>query len=123
MELFFQFTLFLSGVLNLLPAVLVFAPKRLEKSYGIQMTDENQELLLRHRACLFGIVGGILVYASIAKEFYELATLVGLVSMVSFVILYFVIPGSKNANLKKVMLTDVVLSAFLLAGYFLNRIF
>jgi len=42
----------ISGVINLIPAILVFFPNKIGESYGIEMLNPNYELLLRHRAML-----------------------------------------------------------------------
>ena len=115
MELVFRIILFISGIVNILPFFLTFLPEKISKSYGIQVLDMNYELLLRHRAVLFGIIGGILIFSSLTKKYYDLSTMVGLVSMVSFIILYFLI-GNINMELKKIMLIDVVASLTLFVG-------
>ncbi len=121
MELIFRICLFISGVINFVPSVLAFLPNKISTSYGIEIPDSNFELLLRHRAILFGIVGGIMIYAAISKRHYNLATLIGFVSMISFLILYGLITGEINAELKKVMTMDVVGIVVLLIGVVLYR--
>jgi len=122
MEIFFRVTLFLAGIINLIPSILAIFPGRIYGSYGVDILDPNMELLLRHRAVLFFIVGGILVYSALAKKYYALATITGLVSMVSFVVLYLSLSQSVNEQLRKVMLFDIVASTLLFVGalvYFL----
>ncbi|MDX1960043.1 MAG: hypothetical protein SFU98_15860 [Leptospiraceae bacterium] len=116
MELVFRITLFLSGIINILPSLLAFLPERISKSYGIEIPNSNYELLLRHRAVLFGIVGGLMIYSSIFKEYYEISTIIGLISMISFIILYFLIGKGINSELKKVMVADVIATVILLLG-------
>ncbi|KOY87105.1 hypothetical protein AD998_13995 [bacterium 336/3] len=113
MELIFRITLFITGIINLLPFTLVFLPEKMSKSYGIDISNPNLELLLRHRAVLFGIVGGLMLYAALMKTHYYLSTAIGLMSMISFVVLYFHI-GGINQELKKVMMIDVIASIILL---------
>jgi hypothetical protein len=119
METIFRITLFISGLINLLPSFLAFLPDRISKSYGIDIPNSNVELLLRHRAILFGIIGGLLIYSALVKKHYELSTMAGLVSMTSFVVLYFLIGKDINSELKKVMLIDVVAIVILCAGFLL----
>jgi hypothetical protein len=107
MELIFRISLFIAGIVNILPALLVFFPTKIANSYGIAIPDSNYELLLRHRAALFFIVGGLLVYSSITQKGYVISAAVGLISMLSFVLLYYLIGKNINAQLKKVMLIDV----------------
>ncbi len=122
MDLIFRITLFIAGVINLLPSVLAFLPDKISKFYGIEMPNQNYELLLRHRAILFGIIGGLMIYSAIAKKYYEVSTVIGLVSMVSFIILFFLIGKDINSELKRVMTIDVVGTVILCIGFILLRL-
>ena len=117
MEQLFRISLFVAGVINLLPSLLAFLPAKIAKSYGIEIPNANYELLLRHRAILFGIIGGLMIYAALVKKHYELSTIAGLVSMISFIILYFLIGKDINSELKKVMIIDVVAIVILCIGF------
>jgi hypothetical protein len=121
-DLIFRITLFIAGVINLLPSVLAFLPDKISKFYGIEMPNQNYELLLRHRAILFGIIGGLMIYSAIAKKYYEVSTVIGLVSMVSFIILFFLIGKDINSELKRVMTIDVVGTVILCIGFILLRL-
>jgi hypothetical protein len=117
MELFYRITLFLAGIINLLPSLLAFLPNKIFKSYGVTVPDGNYELLLRHRAVLFGIIGGLMIFSAVTKKLYMAATLSGFVSMASFILLFFIIDKSINAELRKVMLVDVIATVILLVGF------
>lgn len=121
MELIFRISLFIAGVINVLPSLLAFLPEKIATSYGIEVPNYNYELLLRHRAVLFGIVGGLMIYSAISKKNYDLSVIVGMVSMVSFVILYLLSKGEINSELNKVFKADLVGIAVLLIGYLLYR--
>jgi hypothetical protein len=116
MELVFRITLFVAGIINLLPSLLAFLPDKIAKSYGIEMPNANYELLLRHRAILFGIIGGLMIFSAITKKHYEIATTVGLISMISFTLLYFLMSKDINAELKNVMIVDILATMILLIG-------
>ena len=122
MELLFRITLFVAGVINLLPSLLAFLPDKIAKSYGIPIPNANYELLLRHRAILFGIIGGLMIYSAIAKKYYTIATTVGLISMVSFILLYFLIGKDINSELKKIMIVDIVATGILCLGVLLFKL-
>jgi heme A synthase len=122
MELIFRITLFIAGVINLLPSVLAFLPDKISKSYGIEIPNENYELLLRHRAILFGIIGGLMIYSAVAKKHYEVSTVIGLISMVSFIVLFFLIGKDINSDLKKVMTIDIVGTVILCIGFILLKL-
>jgi hypothetical protein len=116
MELIFRICLFISGLINFAPSLLAFMPDKIGKSYGIVLPDANTELLIRHRAVLFGIVGGLMIYAAISKNYYQLATVLGSISMISFLILYFLC-GNINEELTKVMKIDVFAIVILLTSF------
>lgn len=122
MDLIFRITLFIAGVINLLPSVLAFLPDKISKSYGIEIPNENYELLLRHRAILFGIIGGLMIYSAVAKKHYEVSTVIGLISMISFIVLFFQIGGDINSELKKVMSIDIVGTVILCIGFILFKL-
>ncbi len=121
MELIFRICLFIAGIINLTPSILAFVPNKISKSYGVEVPDSNHEILLRHRAILFGIVGGLMIYSAIQKRNYDMATFVGMISMVSFVIFYFLSEGETNSELSKVMKIDAVGIAILLIGFVLYK--
>lgn len=117
MELFFRITLVISAIINLLPFILAFLPEKIGKSYGIELPNINYELLMRHRAVLFGIVGGLLLFSGITKKYYQTSTTIGLVSMLSFMILYLIIEGEFSPELKKVFIIDCFASILLVCGF------
>ncbi len=121
MEIIFRVCLFIAGIINVLPSILAFLPNKISSSYGIEIPDANYELLLRHRAILFGIIGGIMIYSAITKKHYSMAVVIGLISMVSFVILLKLINGTINPELHKVMKIDLVGIAILLIGFALYK--
>ena len=90
-------------------------------SYGINIPNADFELLLRHRAVLFGIIGGLLLYSALTRKYYDLATLIGLISMVSFLLLFFRIDGKINDSLTTVMKIDVFAIIQLLIGFMLYK--
>jgi len=120
METVFRISLFIAGGINILPSILAFLPEKFSKSYGIEIPNMNFELLLRHRAILFGIIGGVMIYSAISKKHYSISVAIGLISMVSFIILYFLINGI-NSDLEKVMKIDLVAVLILLTGFLLYK--
>ncbi len=121
MELLLRITLFICGIINLLPVGIAFLPEKIASSYGVKILDNNMELLLRHRAVLFGIVSLVLIHAAFTTSNYIIATIIGLTSMLSFVLLYYHI-GEINKELKTIMVIDFIASFFLLAAFILYRI-
>jgi hypothetical protein len=105
--------LLVTGLVHLLPFSLAFFTNRIPNSYGVSISDPNMQLLLRHRAFLFGIIGFGLIFSAIKKKYYLAASVVGFVSMVSFICLYYWI-GDINAQLQSVMWVDMLVGAALL---------
>jgi len=50
-----------AGLINFLPVMGALSHKRIESLYDISVEDRNYEILMRHRAVLFGIVGSLLI--------------------------------------------------------------
>ncbi len=121
MEIFFRICLFIAGLINFFPSLLAFLPSKIATSYGIKIPDANYELLLRHRAVMFGIVGGIMIYSAISQKHYSLAVVIGLISMVSFIVLLKLVNGAVNPELMKVMKVDVIGIIILLIGLVLYK--
>lgn len=121
-EFFFRIGLFVAGMINFMPGLLAVLPDRISKSYGIATPDASLELLLRHRAVFFAMIGGLMLYAAISKNYMELSAVLGLVSMISFILLYFLIGGEISQELSKVMKIDVFALLLLLISFVLYKI-
>ena len=113
MAFLYRLILLITGVVHLLPFSLAFFTNQISNSYGVSISDPNMQLLLRHRAFLFGIIGFGLIFSAIKKKYYLAASVVGLVSMISFICLYYWI-GDINAQLQSVMRVDMLVGAALL---------
>lgn len=102
----------LAGLGNLLPVAGVLSAARLEALYGVAIGDPNLLVLMRHRAVLFGIVGALLIAAAFRPAWRAAALAAGLGSQLSFVALAW-LAGDTNAELRRVVAVDLVLSAIL----------
>ena len=123
MDTVFRATLFAAGMVNALPVIGVLGVARLESMYGIKVADSNLSILLRHRAVLFGLVGGFMQYAAFKQELASVATLGGLVSMLSYVLIAWQTPGGCNSSIRKVVLVDVCASVALAAAGLMHYCF
>jgi len=112
MENLYRLILLITGLVHILPFSFLFFTEQLQKSYGVDISDANLQLLLRHRAIFFGLIGVVLILSAVKKSFYGWAAAIGLISMVSFVWLFYQI-GGINQQLRSVMLIDVFISAAL----------
>ena len=113
MEKFYRLILLITGMVHILPFSFLFFTEQLQKNYGVDMSDANLQLLLRHRAVFFGLIGFGLILSAIKKSYYGWASTIGLISMVSFIVLFYQIEGV-NQRLRSVMLIDVYVSIALL---------
>jgi len=80
---------------------------KLSSLYGINIDDPSLEILMRHRAILFGLLGAFIAYAAFQPQLQLLALIAGFVSVLSFFYLTFTVGGA-NAALQKVVVADVV---------------
>lgn len=104
-----------AAVVNLAPGIGVLSNARLATLYGVAVNDPNLAILMRHRAVLLAIVGGLLAFAALHPPLRPAATVAGLVSMLSFVVVLYAV-GGYNAQLGRVAVIDVVASIALVAA-------
>jgi hypothetical protein len=88
--------LVVAGIIHLPPVLGVVSTASLERLYGVAPPDATHALLLRHRAVLFGIVGALLIASAVRAELRMVAIGAGLVSVVSFLALAAVTPGTSR---------------------------
>jgi hypothetical protein len=103
------------AVLHLLPISGFFGVEQLASLYEIKITDGNLEILMRHRAILFGILGGFLAYAAFTPAIQPIAFLAAFISVASFFFLSFSV-GEFNDAIRKVIIADIVASVSLLGA-------
>lgn len=104
--------LILVGVIHLLPVTGVVGAGQLESLYGITAQEPNLEILLRHRAVLFALLGSFLIYAAFKPRLQPTALLGGLISVISFIAIAWSV-GEYNDAIRRVFLADVVAVAAL----------
>lgn len=103
------------GFIHLLPLAGVLGRERLFSLYGVPVDDPNLEILMRHRAVLFGLLGVFLVYAAFKPPLQGVALLAGALSVGSFLLLAWSI-GGYNSPLATVVMVDLVAVACLVIG-------
>lgn len=104
------------GAIHVLPLSGVLGAERLAALYGIGIAEPSLEILMRHRAVLFGLLGLFLIYAAFRPALQGLALLAGAVSVFSF--LWLAGSGAGyNEQVGRVVAADIVAAACLaLAG-------
>jgi len=96
-----------AAAINFAPVLGVVSPERMGPLYGIDLDDPNLQILMRHRAILFGVVGGLLFVAAFHPPLRALGYVVGFSSMVSFLLIAWMV-GGYNAEIQRVIVIDVV---------------
>jgi hypothetical protein len=107
--------LIVAAVIHILPLSGVVGSDRLASLYGVFFDDPNLEILLRHRAVLFGILGFFLLVAAFRPSLQTAAFVVGFVSVVSFLLLAWSV-GGYNAQIARVYWADIIALVFLVIG-------
>ncbi|MFE1591260.1 hypothetical protein [Nocardia sp. NPDC058705] len=109
-----------AGLLNTAPAVGVVAPQGMYGAYGIAPAGPDLEVVLRHRAVLFAIVGVGLLVAVFRPSLRPVAVGANAISFGSFLVLA-VAAGPVGTGLMRVAAFDVAGLAALGAGVLLLR--
>lgn len=107
--------LVVAAIIHLLPLSGVLGAAQLEKLYGLPIGEPNLEILMRHRAVLFGLLGGFLLVAAFRPELHGMALAAGMASVISFLYLAWSV-GGYNAAIGRVFTVDLVALVCLVAG-------
>ncbi|MGH8453942.1 MAG: phosphopantetheine adenylyltransferase [Nevskiales bacterium] len=111
--------LLVAGAFNLYSLIGVFGPDSLAALYGIRIEETNLLILMRHRAVLFGLLGGFLMIAAFRPVLQPAAIIAGLVSMLSIIALALG-SGGYNPLLYRIVVVDSILSLGLLLALVLR---
>ena len=112
------------AIIHLLPITGFFGSDRLSKLYGIEIIGAEIEILMRHRAVLFGLLGAFIAYAAFVPLHQPLAFIAAFVSIASFFFLAFSV-GDYNEAIRRVVIADVVAAVSLVAAvllFYFNRL-
>jgi hypothetical protein len=101
------FLVLVAAAINLAPVLGAVAPERMAALYGVNLEDPNLQILLRHRAVLFGLVGGLLLVAAFHPPLRMVGYAVGFSSMVSFLLIAWLV-GEYGAEIQRVIRVDLV---------------
>ena len=107
--------LVLVGLVHLFPLSGVLGVERLDSLYGLSFGEPNVEILMRHRAVLFGLLGVFLIFAAFRLTFRTVAFIAGLISVGSFLWLAWSV-GGYNAQISRVFAVDVAALVCLIIG-------
>jgi hypothetical protein len=109
--------LLITALIHALPLLGLTGGARLATLYGITDMDASLEILLRHRAVLFGLLAAFLVYAVFNAELHGVALVGASISVLSFLALA-ITTGGYNAAVATVVKVDVIAAVALAAGWY-----
>lgn len=111
--------LVVAGIINIVPIVGVLSAEHLVRLYDVPLDNNDLIILLRHRAVLFGLLGGFILYSVFRKSLQFLACIAGLVSMLAFILIAYS-SSDFGAPMQKIIVADIIgslaLAAVLLLG-------
>ena len=99
--------LLIVGIIHLLPMTGYLGASKLSALYNITIDDPNLEILMRHRAVLFGVLGSLFIYAAFQPNVQPFAFFAGYASVLSFFYLSYSV-GNFNQAVEKVIVADVI---------------
>ncbi|MFI9401885.1 hypothetical protein [Nocardia sp. NPDC052316] len=108
------------GVLNIAPALGAVAPQKMFAAYGIAAAGNDLEVVLRHRAVLFAVLGLGLLGSVLRPALRPIVLPANAISLGSFLLLVLA-AGPVGPGLTRVAAVDVAALAALGAGAALLR--
>ncbi len=103
----FLLLLFIVGVINFLPVFGLFSANQMAQVYAVDLANNELQMLMRHRALLFGIIGGFVLCALFKPKYQPVAMIMAGISMVGFLVLVWMV-GDTNEAILNVTRVDVV---------------
>lgn len=113
--------LLVAGLIHCLPLAGLGGGESLLNLYGLTSPSAEVELLLRHRAVLFGLLGALLIIAAWIPPLRPVAFLFGLISALSFLLIAGW-PTGLSAPLARVWWADVIAVAALGVAFAADRV-
>ncbi len=111
-----QVALIVAGLIHFLPVTGVIGAERLTAMYAIPFDDPNLLILMRHRAVMLGLLGGLVLYSVFRPGMQGTGIVIGTVSLASIVGLAWSI-GGYNQSLSRVVMADsIAVFCFLVAA-------
>ncbi len=101
------------AIIHLLPLSGVAGSEKLSTLYGLDFSEPNLSILMRHRAVLFGVLGVFFAFAAFKPAYQPLALIAGFVSALSFLWLAWS-TGNYNPQVARVFTADIIALACLL---------
>ena len=121
MKKLISISLVIVGVINFLPIVGLLGTSSLESAYNITLTANDITILMQHRALLFGLLGGLIIYSAFVQKYQTVSIIMAGISMFGFAILVNAI-GTENTAINKVLIFDYVGIFFLCVAVVLKYV-
>lgn len=103
------------GGIHLLPLSGALGSTQLTTLYGLDFSDPDLAILMRHRAVLFGLLGGYLLIAAFRPRWQPAALIAGFVSVLSFLAIAWS-TGGYDAAVARVVTADLIALACLVVA-------
>lgn len=104
------------AVIHLLPLSGLMGADALSRLYGQDFSQPDLLVLMRHRAVLFGMLGGLLLAAAFRASLRTPALWAGYVSVLSFLLIAAMTDGHGPAVARVVVADGVALASLVLAS-------
>jgi len=114
--------LLIVGLINFVPLAGILSVDKLISAYSISLEGNDIAILMRHRALLFGILGGFIIFSAFKPLYQTAAMIMAGISMIGFALLAVTIGGYNDA-IAKVLLFDIVGIVILLIAVLLKYVF
>lgn len=103
------------AIIHLVPVIGVIGSDQLSTLYGIDLSEPNLAILMRHRAILFGLLGAFIMCAAFKPALQPAAFVAAFISIVSFMLLAGA-TGGYNSQVARIVVGDVVALVALLVA-------
>lgn len=110
------------GLINFVPVAGLLGAQKIESAYSVVLSSNDLIILMRHRALLFGILGGFILYSAFISSYQSAAMIMAAVSMVGFAALVYSM-GGYNGAINKVLTIDIIGIVFLVIAAALKYAF
>ncbi len=107
--------LLLVAAIHAIPLVGVLSAARVSSLYGVVVDDANLEILLRHRAVLFGLFSVMTGYCALRPALHGIGLTAAAISVVSFIVIAQNVGGYNDA-LRTVVRVDVFAAVLVVIG-------
>lgn len=95
------------AIIHLIPLSGVLSADALSRLYGLSLNEPNLAILMRHRAVLFGLLGGALLITAWMPAYHRVALVLGFISVLSFLWLAYS-TGGYNEAIRRVVIADLM---------------